>query len=310
MKQQSFTPLTADACALLSSLATGLAEGQPLPEALRSLADGLHLRSIVARSAGGDVIGVGGEALRAVPEMRALDRDEVLLELPVPGREGAVVATLTVRGCRPSQLPALRAAAAIVGLGLSGRQTAGMSPGELVEDHEHGLEVIADGLHDGPLQSLMVARYAVDAAVRGGDPGMVREAIQQAVVELRHLVWSLRPRGDRGLAAALEQLSTALVKADQLPLDLTLQGDAGGRVAVLAYRLVQAVHAGAGSNQVRVRLDGSTLDVAGAPLAGHQRWARRAAALGCELSTTGDHTRLVLAPQASSALTADVRTTS
>lgn len=185
-----------------------------------------------------------------------------------------------------------------------------VSPAEISEDAEIHLDEIADALHDGPMQSLMVARYAADAAARGGDPGAAREAIQQAVVELRALVWSLRPRGESGLATALDQLTTSLVKADKLPLQLSLNADPVGPAAVLAYRLVQAVHAGAGRDQVRVTLDGPSLEVTGAPLPAPQRWIRRAAALSCRLSCDGDQTRLLLPTQPASSFSIDVRTTS
>ena len=71
----------------------------------------------------------------------------------------------------------------------------------------------ADALHDGALQALVVARYAADAAVRGGDPAAARDAVQQALVALRRAVWQLRPRGDQGLVTALEQLAVQILDA-------------------------------------------------------------------------------------------------
>lgn len=304
MGQGSFTPVAADSCAVVGEVAAALAEGRPLRDALRVLARELDLRSVVVRSAAGEVLGVGGESLQAVTALRS--EQDVWLEFPVPGLEGS---TLTVRGGRPSQLPALRAVAAVIGLALSAHAVPDVSPVDVAADSELELDAIADAVHDGPLQSLMVARYAVDAAMRGADPAVMREAIQQAVVELRQLVWTLRPRGDAGLTAALQQLSTALVKADALPLELALEGpDPAGPTALLAYRLVQAVLSKGAP--VRVRLSGTAIDIAGAPLPTPQRWVRRASALGCVLSTTGDQTRLVLATAPASSISNDVRTSS
>jgi signal transduction histidine kinase len=54
-------------------------------------------------------------------------------------------------------------------------------------------DAAADTLHDGALQALVVARYAADAAVRGGDASAARDAVQDALVALRRAVWLLRP---------------------------------------------------------------------------------------------------------------------
>ncbi len=72
---------------------------------------------------------------------------------------------------------------------------------------EADADAAADGLHDGALQALVVARYAADAAVRGGDPAAARDAVQEALVALRRAVWLLRPRGAQGLLEALRQLA-------------------------------------------------------------------------------------------------------
>jgi hypothetical protein len=304
--QGSFTPVTADACAALGQFAATLAEGRPLSQALRLLSTGLALRSVVVRSVDGEVIGVGGDALQAVSAMRAVDGHDVWLEFPIAGQDGESLATLTVRGGRPSQLPTLRAVAAVLGLALSAR-IGSVSPQQLTDDAESALAEVADALHDGPLQSLMVARYAVDAAMRGGDAGAVRDAIQQAVVELRQLTWSLRPRGASGLSQALELLAA---KAEDVPLELSLgQEDPTGPGAVLAYRIVQTVHAHA-RQPVRVIVDGRSVEITGTALPSPQRWVRRAASVGCVLSTTGEHTSLMLAAPASSSVKTEVRTTS
>lgn len=176
---------------------------------------------------------------------------------------------------------------------------------ELLEDAEAQRDALADMLHDGLVQTLMVARYAADVAVRGGDATLARDAVQDAVIELRRSIWHLRPRGDAGLLSALEQLSTRLVEFGGS--DVTVLADRGtdltGPAAVTAYRLVQDV-AQVDSGPVRVVLvrESDTLlieVVGGAALACPQRWERRAAALGGELTATAGRVRLALPVPAS-----------
>lgn len=137
----------------------------------------------------------------------------------------------------------------------------------------------ADDLHDGALQALVVARYAADLAVRGGDPAVTREAVQEALVALRRAVWQLRPRGEDGLAAALADLSAQRTGAGLPALELDLAPDAdrlAPAAAGLAYRVVQA----SGATRVEARADGGELRLAlvdGVLLPG---WALRAEALG------------------------------
>ena len=288
--------ISAEPCAVLGRFAALLAEGGPLTPALHVLAHGLPVHNVAVRSVAGDLLGVGGEPLQVVQLAAPQD-----LVLPVTGADGVPLASLSVRGGRPSQLPALRAAAAVLGLALADK-----SAQLLVHDRERELDQLADALHDGPMQSLMVARYAADAAVRGGELEPARAAVQDAVVELRELVWSLRPRGGDGLVAALEQL-VARRGARPLTLDLpSADVDVDPAVATLAYRVVQA----AAPEQVAVRLqpEGICVEInSGLPFA--QRWARRAEALGCRLTATADHCTLLL-PRAAGSYSTDVRTTS
>ena len=74
---------------------------------------------------------------------------------------------------------------------------------DLLAAAERDLDCLADRLHDGALQALVVARYACDAVARGADPALARDAVQDALVTLRREVWLLRPRGDDGLMTAL-----------------------------------------------------------------------------------------------------------
>lgn len=305
MRDQGSTPVVVDPCVVLGRLAEQLAAGTDLGCVLDELAQGLGLRTAVLRRNSGDLIAVGGEALHAVPHMRAIPFGGPTLELPVFGDGGLESANLTVIGARPSQLPVLRSAAGILGLALvpSG------SLAELVQDAESACDDLADRLHDGPVQNLVVARYAADAAVRGADPVAARDAVQAALVELRRTLWSLRPRGSDGLRAALEQLASQLAEQRAPALTVVIGADVAGPRGVLAYRLVQAV---AGqepakvslrpeSNHVLVDIDG------GSPLPSADRWARRARALGCDLTASAGRLRLVIplnAPQGDDARTA------
>ena len=233
---------SAESCDVLGQFAAVLAEGGPLSEALHGLAAGLPVRNVVVRAADGELLGVGGEALQV---MQVVPAHEVSLELPVPGPGGTPLAALSVRGGRPSQLPVLRAAAAVLGLALSAAPAQ-----DLVEDREQELDELADALHDGPMQSLMVARYAVDAALRGSDLEPARAAVQDALVELRQLLGTCVPAASDGLLPALEQLTTkggAPARARRCP---RLRLDVEPAVATLAYRVVQA----AAPAQVRVGL--------------------------------------------------------
>ncbi len=292
MRDQGSTPAVVDACVVLGRLAEQLASGSDLASALDDLVGGLGLRTAVLRTPGGDLMAVGGETLHAVPHMRSIPLAGPTLELPVFGRDGLEVASLTVVGARPSLLPALRACAGVLGLALvpSG------SLADLFEDAEADSDDVADRLHDGPVQSLVCARYTADAAVRGGDPAAARDAVQVALVELRRTLWSLRPRGASGLCTAVEQLAGHLAEASAASLTLSAGADVAGPRAVLAYRLVQAV---AGVEPVRVALRPESNHVlvdidGGAALPSPQRWARRARALGCDLTASAGRLRLVI----------------
>lgn len=151
-------------------------------------------------------------------------------------------------------------------------------------------DALADALHDGALQSLVVARYAADAAVRGGSAELARDAVQDALVALRRAVWLMRPRGADDLRGALHELSGQLVAAGRPALDLRLDADvaaalpASARVA--AYRFVQAATGDAPAPAVHLAREGgfAALTVTGS-LNDCSAWAARAAALGGRLDT-------------------------
>lgn len=290
--QGSSTPVLTDPCVVLGRFAVLLSDGSAIPAALDALVADLGLTSAVLRTPAGDIVGVGGEALHAVPYLRAEALLDPSVELPVVGRSGSTTATLTVLGARPSHLPVLRTAAAVLGLAL----VPAPSATDLLEAAEADRDDLADSLHDGPVQSLVVARYAADAAVRGGDASAARDAVQLALIEARRLLWKLRPRGGSGLISALEQLTDQLSEAAAAPLVVLGAADLDGSHGVLAYRLVQTV-TGPAPVRVTVRLDGSAVivDVAGgAALPSPERWVHRARALGGDLSAAAGCLRLVL----------------
>ena len=161
----------------------------------------------------------------------------------------------------------------------------------------------ADRLHDGPVQSLVAARYAADLAVRGGDPLLVRDAVQIALVELRSALWHLRPRtsAEDGLAAALDLLSAQLVRDSRPGLALDLAPEAGDEpvFAALAYRLVQAAALASGEQALSVVVRrtpiGSRLTVTGsADAIDGPAWSHAVAALGGRLTLTAQTLELDL----------------
>jgi hypothetical protein len=272
---------SADPCLVIGEVASLLADGDSdLACALAALARGLGLRTAALRT--------GGALVGDAPEPGA-----PVFEVPVYGGSGALAGTLTVSGGSAADLPALRSVAAVLGLALAPRA---------VDDSEQALDDLADALHDGPVQSLVVARYASDAAARGGDPAAARDAVQAALIEARRFLWRVRPRGSAGLVEALDQLSTHLVEAGGHPLavlgDVEAAAALRGPMGVLAYRLVQTLAEGVSATlRVALRADAEslTVDVA-ASLDDDQRdrWNRRAQGLGGTLTTSASRTRLVL----------------
>jgi signal transduction histidine kinase len=249
---------------------------------------------------------VAGDPTSAVPAMRLVARsDGPTLELPLLAA-GRTLGVLTVVGARPSQLPVLRAAVAVLALALSRpAPTAHELAAQLVAAADAEVDEAADRLHDGAVQALVAARYATDAAVRGGDPAAAREAVQTALVELRRALWHQRPRGNDagGLTAALELLSARLVEAGGSPIGFVADGPVAhalpAAVCSVAYRLVQAVAtaADAGPVRVTVRRDGAgaVVDIdGGAGLPSTERWAEKVSTLGGALVSEAGHLRLVV----------------
>lgn len=285
----------ADAATLLGRVAGRLAIGDDdaLAACLVLVVDRLALRSAVLRAVDGAVLAVAGEVVHAVPLSRVGPPAAAVVELPVQAA-GAPLATLTLAGGRPSQLPLLRAVAAVLALDLR-RAPAPSLPLALLDAADAAVDLAADVLHDGPVQELVAARYTVDAVMRGGgDVTLVRDAVQSALVSLRRAVWLLRPRGagPDGLADALPQLSARLKEAGRPGLLLDVDAVACARLSPQAasacFHLVQevagqaadrptAVRVRAAADRVRLELDADDVP------ADRATWSVRAQALGADL---------------------------
>ncbi|MFP5219343.1 MAG: hypothetical protein ACLGIG_06335 [Actinomycetes bacterium] len=282
---------TADLGTVLAAAATrlaadGTAAVQPV---LDDVVDALGLRGAVLRDvATGALRAVAGDAVHAVPQRREAPDGEAVVSLPVlAGRSRT--ATLTVVGARPSDLPALRGVCAVLGLAL--RPPDDALAQSLLHAADAEADELADALHDGPVQELVYARFAADAAVRGGDVIAARDAVQAALRSLRRSLWLARPRGgaDGGLAPALEQLSARLEESGGPPLLLALDTAAAAaldpRTSSVSYRLVQSVARDAAQPtcvQLVRDVEGVHLHVGGR-LAAADRWSARARAVGASL---------------------------
>lgn len=256
MEGRSGTPVVGDGALLAGQLALMLAVAGDamLTEALRLMVRTLGLRSAVLRGAepyGAGLLAMAGAVVHAAHPLTSVGRVPVSPACAAPlvvavQASGRDLARLTVEGHRPAQLPVLRACAAVIALVLaagSAEADAVLGLG-LLQAEAADRDEAADALHDGPLQSLVVARYAADATARGADPSVAREAVQSALVGLRRTMWQLRPRGADDLAAALRQLDAQLTEGDRPALDLQVDPASAGRLtglaALTAYGLVQA----------------------------------------------------------------------
>ena len=277
--------------------AVALALGQAgLPAALGALLGATGLTGAQLRRTPAD----GGEVLATAGLLAPAD----LLELTVrqPGPAAVPLAVLVVAGEHPPLLDELRAAAAVLGLALAAEVARGVV--------ERDRELLADRMHDGALQELLVARLAADAAVRGGRPEAARDAVQDALVGLRRLLWHVRPRAAATCPRRSRALSARLVEVGALPVRVLGALAAPGlepAVAAAAYRVVQAVALDAGpldrAVTVALRPDPArpgvvVLDVdGGVALADPQHWRDRLRGVGGELDPLpegGDRLRVVL----------------
>ncbi|MCW2620511.1 MAG: hypothetical protein JWL64_113 [Frankiales bacterium] len=269
-----------------------------LREGLQALIRDTGLSSAVVRRHDGVLAVLAGDAHLSVSRGRELLAPMDILAVPVPGPGGTVDAELLVTGAQDRHVAALDVAAAAIGLALAGERHL---ESDLLLSAEQDRDELADALHDGPVQQLVFARYAADAAVRGEDPKIARDAVQGALVDLRRFMWHLRPRPAE-LPSALEELSLRLAEAGQRVLGISLQSlDSRPTPAgsALAYRLVQTVATADPAilsplgvtlrrhdDGVVVTIDGSVRRL--------DRWQRRARALGGSLSTSTQGLRLAL----------------
>src|SRR4051812_25119820 len=151
-----------------------------LAEALDLIVSELDLRSAVLRDGASSrpqrLRAVAGDLAQAAPTIVLVRGAEGgSLELPLVAA-GRTLGVLTVVGARPSQLPVLRAAAAVLALALSRPARASTElADQLLAAADAEADEAAGRLHDGAVQALVAARYAADAAVRGGDVAAARD---------------------------------------------------------------------------------------------------------------------------------------
>ena len=282
------TPVVGEAAALL-------ADGGPdlVPRLLCLLATSLGLpRSAVTIELPPTV---GAAHLGQVLPLQRRPGAGVRTELPLTAG-GRLAGILVITGGDPAGTvgpAALRTFGDLLASALTPRSVPAAQPVELEEDYAE----IAGTLHDGPIQTLLAARFAAQLVTRNGDDdlGEVSALVSDALRELRRVMWELRPRTGQGLGAALEQLAAhdAAGPAPRL-FDVTVDRAAAARLspaaAAIAYRLTQTILRGAASAlRVTVRPGGTltavTLQISGADadIPDVDRWQRRAALAGGRL---------------------------
>ena len=120
---------------------------------------------------------------------------------------------------------------------------------------------LAAQLHDGPLQSLVAARYVTDMAglaVRDGSFDEARQGVQDGLVHARRALWQLRPHAADGqdLAGALENLGKQLADYIGLRVEVSCAGVPASlppAVASATFRLVQEMLSAAVRDRVATR---------------------------------------------------------
>lgn len=102
---------------------------------------------------------------------------------------------------------------------------------DALEIEERERKRLAEAIHDSSLQSLLLARHALDAQREGGggraDLETAREAISGTIDELREAVFELHPYvlDQVGLAAAIKAVALRAAKQGDFVLDLRLDPD-------------------------------------------------------------------------------------
>jgi signal transduction histidine kinase len=120
-----------------------------------------------------------------------------------------------------------------------------------IEATEREHDELAGQLHDGPLQSLVAARYVTDMAglaVQDGSFDEAREGVQAGLVHARRALWQLRPHAADGndLAGALTNLAQQL--ADYIGLRVAV---ACTEVPTVCPRLLPARHSSGSRDAVQ-----------------------------------------------------------
>ena len=285
---------TAATAPLLGRAAAVLADGggEVVPRLLTLLAESLGLpRSAVAVELA-PTLGTSTPVGLVLPLQRRPERGH-RVELPLTAANrlvGVLVVTAPDAGLVTG--PGLHAYADLLAAAVAHRN-AEMPAVELEADYAS----LAGQLHDGPVQTLLAARFAAELAARDGADDLtdVSVLVTTALRELRRVMWELRPRTGEGLGAALEQLAAhdAAGPAPRL-FDVTVDHDAAAcltpAAAAIAYRLTQTVLRGATSalrvtvrpyatgTAVRLQITGADADIADV-----DRWRRRAALAGGRL---------------------------
>lgn len=116
-----------------------------------------------------------------------------------------------------------------------------------IEATERERSELAGQLHDGPLQSLVAARYVTDMAglaVRDGSFDEARQGVQAGLVSARRALWQLRPHAADGLdlPGALQSLGGQLGDYIGLRVAIVTDGVPSAlppAVASAAFRLAQ-----------------------------------------------------------------------
>lgn len=142
-----------------------------------------------------------------------------------------------------------------------------------IDASERERSELAGQLHDGPLQSLVAARYVTDIAgmaLRDGSLDEAREGVQAGLVHARRALWQLRPHASDGrdLAGALDSLAGQLVDYIGLRVVVTAVGlppVLPPAVATATFRVAQEMLCAAVRDRaatrawVSVEIDGDTL---------------------------------------------------
>lgn len=144
-----------------------------------------------------------------------------------------------------------------------------------IEATERERAELAGALHDGPLQTLVAARYVTDMAgmaLRDGSFDEARQGVQDGLVHARRALWQLRPHAADGqdLPGALDSLAAQLADYIGLRVDVVSDGVPPAlppAVASAAFRVAQEMLCAAVRDRAATRatvtaeLDGDTLVV-------------------------------------------------